>query len=29
VFFEKKELCPLGIRPWICLFLRSLLIVFE
>ena len=21
VFFEKKELCPLRVRPWICVFL--------
>jgi hypothetical protein len=27
VFFEKKELGPLGIRPWICVFLILILIL--
>jgi hypothetical protein len=25
MFFEKKGLCPLGVRPWICVFLKFIL----
>jgi hypothetical protein len=25
MFFEKKVLCPLGVRPWICIFMIFLI----